>query len=282
MNINLQLFFDPVQEIYKRVLYVDPALQKCYVITLNKWGKPLSGPSEYDVEEFEEEVDKILKHQTSDPTKKFIPEESIRESDRKIRDLRFDIISHIVRDKPNCYNSFWVNKNVSDLLRSNPELTRYKLLSAILLYQASGENKNSLLPNYKNCGGTGKERQSKSSRLGRKPEYESGHEMTLSEKDKVIIKQSWLKYKVKKKTNTIYAAYTELISHYYSGVDRYPTKRQFTYWGKKLNDPVKVKKELVGDIKFNKDFASLTGSARANAFGPGSEAQLDSAYSDLK
>jgi len=280
MNINLKLYFDPVLEAYKRVLYVDLAARKCYVITLNTQGKPLSGPFEYDIDEFEEEANKKLKLQTSDLTKKFIPEESIRESDRKIRDIRFEIISPIVQDRPNCYNSFWVLKQISDLLKGNPHLTKYKLLSAILIYQASGENKNSLLPNYKNCGGTGKARQSKNFRLGRKPEYESGHELILSEKDKAIIKQCWLKYKVKKRTNTVYAAYTELISHYYRGNAQYPSKMQFEYWGKKLNDPVMAKRDLVGDIKFNKDFASLTGSARDKAFGPGAEAQLDNTIDD--
>jgi len=280
MNINLNLFFDPILQVYKRVLHKDPETQKCYVITLDKRGKYLSGPSEYNVDQFVEEVDKKLQIKSPDPIKKFIQEESIRESDRKIRDHRFEIISSIVLDRPNCYNSSWVSKKVSDLLRNNVNFTRYKLYSAIHIYQASGENKNSLLPNYRNCGGNGKERQTKNIRLGRKPEYESGHEMILSEKDKAKIKEAWLKYKVKKKTNSIYAAYTELISRYYRNIDRYPTKRQFKYWGKKLNDPVKAKKDLVGDIKFKKDFASLTGSAREMAFGPGYEAQLDSTIDD--
>jgi len=280
MNINLKLFFDPTRKVYKRVLHSDHEIQKCFVITLDKRGKYLSGPSEYDIDQFQEEVDQKLQLQTSDPTKRFISEESISPSDRKIRDQRFGLISSIVLDRPNCYNSAWVNKKVSAILKKNDHLTRYKLHSAIRIFQASGENKNSLLPNYKNCGAKGKERHAKNSRLGRKSEYESGHELILSEKDKTLIKEAWLKFKVKKQNNTIYAAYTELISRYYRNIDRYPTITQFKYWGKKMNDPVKAKRELVGDIKFKKDFASLTGSAREMAFGPGCEAQLDSTIDD--
>ncbi|MBS1951414.1 MAG: hypothetical protein JST37_10465 [Bacteroidetes bacterium] len=279
MNLLFKLFYDEVTSTYHRVLHTELASGKCYVITLKKDGKYLSGPHEFDLNLFIEQSKKF-ELQSIDPFVKFVKEESISPSDRKIRDRRYLDIGPIVTSKPNCYNQSWVRTRVLDLLHSNEHLTRYKIYSAIQAYQASGESKNSLLPNYKNCGGAGKERKVKTVRLGRNPQYESGSEMILSESDKEIIKKSWWKFRVKKSSNSDYAAYTELISRYYKSLDKYPSIGQFTYWGKKLNDPRLAKKEIVGNIKFQKDYETLSGSAREMSFGPGCEAQLDNTIDD--
>ncbi|GHN00832.1 hypothetical protein WSM22_23210 [Cytophagales bacterium WSM2-2] len=272
---------------YKRELYKD--YDYTYYINLNNKGERLSGPHWVEHEAFKEMIS-THKLQKSDPFKIFTDEDDISDSDKNIRDERLDLISTIINTKPKCYDKKWValkaaeiikeRSQVDDETRQKKKITKYKVISAVLRYQASGEVNNGLLPNYRNSGGAGKERQVKNKRLGRKPQYESGHEMSLTREDKRRIQKFYRKHKVKNNHAAQREAYDKFYTKHYLGKEKYPTFKQFLHWGLKIQFSEQSKLDAVGEIRFNKDYRSLTGSARKMIFGPGSEAQFDSTKDD--
>lgn len=289
------IYKDKTTNTFKKILHRED--EWVYYIVVDHKGDYRSGPWTCDSETLRQII-KTHEGIKVDPFKIIMNENSISESDKTIRDDRYDLISTIVNKKPECYDQKWIGEKAAEIVKerkriqeedssrktqeekSEKEITRYKVISAVRRYQAAGEVINGLIPNYRFSGGAGKERQVKDKRLGRKPEYASGHEMSLSRNDKRNIQRFYRKNKVKNNYASQKEAYDKFYTKYFDGKPKYPTFPQFVRWGLKGHDPEQLKKDKEGEINFNKDFRTLTGSARHLNFGPGCEAQIDSTKDD--
>jgi putative transposase len=295
-----QLYEDSESKSYIRILEVDNDNNNCYIIRFNKDMTGVSGTLQVSFQELSFELKKLVAA-IDDPTNKIMSDEDLTDSLLKRRDERFSIIEPIVKCKPNCYDQLWVSDKISSLIREdrqrkknesinepNQELvldtkvhTRYKYKSYLQVYFLSGERKNSLISNHGKCGGAGKPRVVKQSRLGRRPLNPSGHEKSLTENDKVDLKWSWENLLDKKRDHgSIKAAYELMLEKFYPDCAVYPSESQFKHWGPRLNDPTKSKKNRVGYNDFRKDYRALIGNARKDALVIGAEAQLDATEDD--
>jgi hypothetical protein len=273
---------------YYQVLFEDLINQFCYVIVVSKRGDYKEGPYRYDIITFEAEIIRNeYEIKTSHPAFPFRNEEQLKPSDIFKRDERLALIKPIISSVPLCYNSLWVKKKISELIKEHTaekKPSRYKYLSSLRKYQCGGEKPNALLSNYLMCGGGGKEREPKNNRLGRSSD--APFEMSLSKKNKEVIKEHYLKNCASNHANRISDAYNQFLTKYFSTsgelMERYPTISQYVYWGRKLNNIANLKSAKVGEINYKKDYAPLIGNGRDQnkLFGIGSEAQLDTTKDD--
>lgn len=276
MELGLRLYSRKTGKNLVRLAFVDQDEDVCSYFNLNSECKYLSGPHSCSRDEFHKLID--AKNLPKEPIK-ILDEEKLRETDKKKRDERLTLINPIVIKKPQCYDSTWVRNEIAKIKKDNPSISTYKLKSAIIKYQASGEIKNSLLSVYCNSGGAGKNRKAKSGFLGRTPKTFTGHEKILTQKDLDTIAKHYKKYS-KNNSLTLKAKYRLLLTEHYKNQDKYPSYWQYRNHGRNLNDPEACFKAKVGEVNFNKDHRTLTGDARETAFGPGSEAQIDSTTDD--
>lgn len=273
---------------YFQVLLEDSFNHFCYVIVVSEGGDYIKGPDRYDIITFEAEIKRNgYEIKKSHPAFPFQNEELLKPSDIVRRDERLALIKPIISSVPQCYDSSWVEKKITELIEKHfgeKKPSRYKYQSSLRRYQCGGEKPNALLSNHSKCGGPGKDRDPKNGRLGRSAD--ELYEMTLENVDKARIKEHYLKNCEGNHANRISDAHVQFLTQYYSTKgelnEKYPTVDQYTYWGRKLNGLEDLKRAKVGEINYNKDYDPLIGHSRdqQKLFGIGSEAQLDTTKDD--
>lgn len=180
------------------------------------------------------------------PYFKFINEDEIPENHKKIRDTRWSLIKDIVSNEPDIYIKTNRNKLIQKLM-SEKGLKHHKDIYRYLRqYWTNGKTPNSLLPNYKNSGGKGKEKSSGDLKRGRRSENYNG--INVTPEIKQIILKSFKEFYNNKNQLTLKEAYQKMLENYFidgyytnqQGAlvpsikkDGYPKFHQFVYWGKK-------------------------------------------------
>lgn len=142
-------------------------------------------------------------------------------------------------------------------------------------YLKSGKNKNSLIPDYKNCGAKGKERIRKT----------NNGNLTIDYDMKEIIRRGINKYYNTPKKNSIKQCY-ELTMRDYLKVNPnrpIPTLKQFYYWFEKIsrNDGRNKLSQRNGERIYLQNTRPLLGSSLDDGISPGDVYQIDSTIMDI-
>ncbi|AKA71486.1 Mu transposase C-terminal domain-containing protein [Clostridium scatologenes] len=279
-----------------RVVYIDAHNSKIFYVNLDI---NLCTPKMENLDKLEEELKNNILIKINDPYLKRIDESKISKIEKEKRDLYWPIINKLWEDR----KIELLDKRTRNTLLK--EVSRHSNITVITLrrilnrFWQRGMSKNSLLPDYKNSGGKGKERNSGNSKVGRPKNasyLEEGNEGINVTKD--IKKQFELavnKYYRNNKKVSIMETYNYVLRDFFSDViikdgqksfivwdkSRIPTYDQFYYWFKKFEDP---RKDIIlreSEKEFELKNRELLSNSTIETDGPGTRFQVDATIADI-
>lgn len=277
-----------------RLLYFDKFTKHIFAIDVfkNRWPYVIA-------------FDKINKD--IDESKAIIIEDNIFDIAREInltiaeankRDFAWQVVSYVFKniEEPNIYFSKYrtpIIKKASDRYNISFNTTK----SYLLKYWKRGKTKNSLLPNYHNCGGRGKEKKASKSKRGRPRKYDKKPGVNVDNNMKKIFKAGLNKYYYNNRQNSLKVAYELTIRDSFvkdyiiknnkkipivEDSSKIPTYNQFYYWYRKLNNEKKEISQRYGERNFYQNYRSIIGNSTSDGdLGPSTLYQIDSTIADV-
>ena len=153
------------------------------------------------------EIEEAIKEGTaiklkSDPWLRIVTENSLSKKDKEIRDKAWTIISEIVEQEPEIYDPKIRGCLVKEAIsKSTTKIIKKTIYKYLRKYWQRGKSKNSLIPDYSNSGGKGKNRKLSKSKLGRPRKYkkvaEIGEGINITEEDRKIFRIAISKFYVR-------------------------------------------------------------------------------------
>jgi putative transposase len=229
------------------------------------------------------------------------PDSEISDKYLKRRNEAWNLVEKLIQSAKG--NLFFAKNSISVVSKETgkPPKTLYHYLRR---YLQSGCLKNSLLPQYKKCGGKGKKRFGKESsekKLGRPSELAKKHRensgIRITSTIEILFEKGIRKFYLTPEKNSFRAAYEMMIAEYFNvGYDyingvkvpilpdakKLPTERQLRYWYESnLKDPQEEKKSRLGENKFNLLHRNLFGDSTSLSLGPGSVYMIDATIADV-
>lgn len=261
-----------------RILWIDPKNKFAFIFDIESLALP---------EKIDTQVLVNSSEPAEDPYAYIFDENEIPESHKTIRDKRWKIIGRIVVEEPDIY----INKQRGRILRELIQVSNaYKksIYDALKLYWQRGMIRNSLLPDYNNCGRF--ESRNDGAKSGRKRVYAEkfGNGVKLSLKIKQIMIKAFNKYNKNAERQTYKGAYEDMIAEYFreathsGGCEQlYPSYGQFVRFYHQtfsIEDTLKFKE---GVKKYLKDYRPILNNSSEEATCPGGQYQIDATIADI-
>jgi len=268
------------EQILVRVLWLNDEF--AYVIDINKNNVPYIILRIY-MDSLVEKGDIVVEEK--DPISLAIKEEDIPQKYKEIRDKSWNMIKDIVIQEPQIYQTTYRRKTIKEV-SSRSNISELSVLSYLKRYWKRGRIPNSLLPDYFNCGGRGKERTSGNTKRGRPRKHKdvAGEGVNVTEDIKKIFTISINKFYYTSAKNSLVLTYELMRKEYFSNGDKIingvkvpiikpqsqiPTFGQFRYWFLKERS---IKKEITSrysNKKFQKQYRAIPGNADDGIMQPG-------------
>lgn len=264
----------------ERLLWMDDEI--VYVIDVNKNKVPYLRRSE-DIR------DALIKGKVEikedDKYIVVVREEDISEKHKEIRDRAWLVIKDMVDKEPDIFQSVFRRR----LIRKASEvygISESWILEYLKRYWKRGKTRNSLLPDYRNCGAKGKERKAGNAKRGRPRINQDikGEGINVTEDIKKIFRIAVNKYYYTTAKNSLQLTYELMRKEYFTngfieenGVripilksqSEIPSFGQFRYWFEKERN---IKKEITSRYsikKYQKQYRPIVGSSLDGVFQPG-------------
>ncbi|MEZ9131632.1 DDE-type integrase/transposase/recombinase [Vibrio breoganii] len=169
----------------------------------------------------------------------------------------------------------------------------YRVLN---LYWKYGQEKNALLPSYKNSGGRGKSRVAGTKKRGSPvqlscPSFQAPEGVNTTESDKVLFIRAMKQFGLKGEKVRYSRVYDKMLKEYYSDEliaaeaesrnALIPSYRAFIYWIKKLFPAEKLIRKQTNQGDFDRNKRGLRGAATDHTEVPGSCFELDATVLDV-
>lgn len=237
----------------------------------------------------------------NDPYARIVKEDELTESERKIRDTAWMIVSNVISRAPEP-DIFSRNKRGTIVSTAATEYritvkTVYKYLRR---YWQRGRRPNSLIPDYANSGGKGKEKSVGKKKRGRPKKNANilGDGINIDESIKQIFLIAYDKYYKSKKALSLTKTYELMCEDFFIenvyfengrkkvvllDANERPTLNQFSYWVDKQEqkDFVCLHTARKGENWFNLRGRALLSRSDTELVGPGSLYQIDSTVGDI-
>jgi hypothetical protein len=236
-------------------------------------------PYRIDISEFEglglEEIPDPVMLITPDPNSK----------SEQARDRAFNTISPLLDNYPELFDKRLRNKRIKSLL-DNEGGSRLYIIRQLKRYWQRGMTPDALTPNYKNCGGPGKERRNTTSKLGRKRTITSGEGAIITEEIAEIFRLAIEGFYLIRDDIDLPKARTKAINFIKSKYPKLrpedlPTMRQFRYFFEKNYSKPDVVRARTSSIEYEKDIAPLKSTSVTSNFGPGARYEIDATIADI-
>jgi hypothetical protein len=231
----------------------------------------------------------------TDPYSAIVSEDYLSDKEKDFRDSIWNLMKDIVLDEPAIFHKKQrgtiIEKAVRETGKTMTALHRY-----LKLFWKNGKTKNAFLPNYQNCGGAGKERDSGDSKRGRPRKYGESPGKNVDDETKQIFEKAIKKYYHNRNEYTLKDAYDLMIKEHYTKFvtqpdgtskaellpeNEIPTIGQFRYWyGKKHDIREKISKRR-GEAKYALDHRAILGKSDYGIMGPGAKYQIDATVGDI-
>ncbi|WML36203.1 Mu transposase C-terminal domain-containing protein [Clostridium sp. OS1-26] len=280
----------------ERIRVIDIIEDYVYVVNVDA---VTSMPKKELLKTLEEEIDGEKLITIKDPFARIINEKELSEIQINKRNENWSFVE-----------KYW-DSNKYELLEKNHRENKLKEIAnssgwsltkvkkAFSRYWQRGMNKNSLLPDYVNSGGKGKEKKLTDLKVGR-PKREIYLEdfiegINVTDEVKRHFQFAINKYYRNNKKISLRETYTLMLRDFYSDEykendeikhivwdnARIPKYNQFYYWFKKFED---VKKDTIlrdSEKEFNLKHRSLLGNSKIETDGPGTRFQIDATIADV-
>ncbi|MED3613634.1 Mu transposase C-terminal domain-containing protein [Bacillus wiedmannii] len=220
--------------------------------------------------------------------------EELTEKDKLIRDKAWSFIQILVCKEPSIFKR---NERGKLIMQTTEKFgctnkTIYKYLKR---YWQRGKVKDSLLPDYRNCGNKGELKNWGTNKTGR-PRITNSTGINITSEIKEMFKRAVQSYYFSNQENTLAYTYKMMIRDdfqsniYYQDSTKYiriadkdniPTLGQFYYWFSKEYGVEEATTAKYGRKKFERDHRAILGSSSFEVFGPGSRYQIDATIANV-
>lgn len=276
-----------------RVLYVDRISKIAFTIEMeeNKWPKAIL------LKQLQDEYKQVTK-ESSLMKEHFliIKDDDLSDSEQSKRNFAYDVVEFLLKEipEPLIYDH---RKRLEGIRKVEGifNISQKTIKKYLISYWKGGKTQNALLPNYRKCGGKGKEKQLGNKKIGR-PRGELGEGVNVTNQMKPILSKGLNKYYYTSKQNSLRTAYELMVKEYFTekviqkdglkipiikDIDNIPSYQQFLYWYRKNNN---IKKE-VASRQSTKEYYQLNRpiigrSEEDGELGPGTLYQIDSTIFD--
>lgn len=231
------------------------------------------------------------------PSYLLVDENNISIQHKQRRDKNYALIEGIIADKVFLFD-YSTKKRVSSLSRyaEKKESDRKTIARLLSIYWRFGQDRNALLPAFKNSGASGRDRVAKGASLGapkrqRTLSVDRVDKFKLSSTDKEHFRKALKKYHLKPNGKDLKETYKELLRSYYSDqisiadacgkAPSVPSFRQFTYWKKKLFSAEEIIKSRTTERDYLLNKRGLLGSVNQESPVAGSCFEIDATVADI-
>lgn len=286
-----------------RILWVSPTGDK--LVAINMLVKKCS-PEWIDVEHWVALSEQGLAEPVSDdPFLRLAPEHSISTSGKARRDTAWAAIGPIVRLEPQIYYSDKRGRKIREVAQQLG-IDKDTLRNQLRRYWQRGMSKNSLLPDYENCGNRGQNKAAGEKKRGR-PRFDKTVGKNMDEQSLKYFEVAIANHFIGGKRNSFTDVYLLMLSRWYAdditltysdgstydgtkrkrrvlvlrNPDDVPTIEMFRYWYKKKRNIVVEAKARNGKKHFEKNQRSLLSNSIAEAICPGYRFQIDATILDV-
>lgn len=203
---------------------------------------------------------------------------------RAKRDKNYDLIKPVVLE-PQFYDPKVRFSIISQIIgeQGSTKQTLYRLLRR---YWQRGQTPNALLPDYMNSGGKGKKRIPKYKKLGRPRVYTPGVGAVVDEHAKKMFRITIDRYLLTDDKHSLpyaHRKFQSLYKSYYPDISEpeIPTIWQMRHFYRREYNQVEKIQKRSNKIEYKKDIQPLSGTANAQAMGPGSRYEIDATIADI-
>ncbi len=277
-----------------RLLYFDKFHGNIFVIDMfqNRW--PYMMTQDDLTEDIEESRSILIEDNIFDIAR----ESNLTAAEISKRDFAWEVVSYVFMnvDEPKIFFSKYRTTIINETSdRYNISFNTIK--NYLLRYWKGGKTKNSLLPNYYNCGGKGKEKGASKSKRGRPRKYDKNLGVNVDDNMKKIFISGLNKYYYNNRQNSLKTAYELTIRDYFvkdyitkdnkkipilKDSSKIPTYNQFYYWYRKFNNEKKEISQRYGERNFYQNYRSIIGNSTSDGgLGPSTLYQIDSTIADV-
>lgn len=231
-----------------------------------------------------------------DPFFTAISEDDLSETAKARREKSIALIAELTRKTPDI---FVAEKRWPLLVEQGVKAGHSEIYKKLRWFWQGGQRPNALLPRYGNCGGKGKEKTAKNGNLGRPPKpgvkritvnaglrkifqvavdrwYATGKKFNLQKAFDKMIEEFFCERVYDEKTKSVKCPYKES-----SVINGLPTIHQFTYWLRKDNNELEIKRKRESPRNYDKDMRGLLGTSNSEVWGPGARFQIDATILDV-
>ena len=280
-----------------RIIAISQDTNTFYYITLYTH---FSMPISYEINTFLDELAQGLVIKVSDPYLKRLDEDALSDAIKERRDFDWNIV-----------NRYWEQEKENILLKSTRRavfnrigqenaLSDSRVKRLFTRFWQKGMSKNAMLLDYSNSGGKGKDKVLKEdSRVGRpKRTDDEGNSIAginITPEIKELFQNAIDRYYRTGQQTSLTEVYHTILKEFFSdqymenreiryqvwSKERIPTYRQFYYWFKKLEDPVKNIIERQGIKEYELKHRPILSNSTIQTIGPGTRFEVDATIADV-
>ncbi len=287
-SINSLITWKDSSDITDRVIWFDRSIDEVYVININS----NKFPERKNISDINECILNgtaiVIKNDT---LLRFVDENELSASEKQYRDKAWEIICSIVKQEPEIFIPEYRRKVVLKASKhykiSESTINRY-----LKRYWVLGKNKNSLVPQYCNSGGRGKEKKVGEAKRGRprKGKEVIGEGINIDDEIKKVFRSAINRYYNTTAKNPLTTAYQLMIKEYFKDIEnpafivsreKMPTYTQFRYW---FNKQRNFKQEIIkrnSAKKYEQENRAILGNSTHGIHGAGDLYQIDATVADV-
>lgn len=280
----------------KRIRIIDTIDEFVYLVDIDA---STSMPKKELIKIIEEEIECEKLILIKDPFAKIIDEATLSKVQIYKREEDWELIlKYLEINKRKLLEKSTRNSTLKEIAYSS-NLSLSKVKKVFSRYWQRGMNKNSLLPDYMNSGGKGKNKRLSENKVGRPKKADYNGEViegiNITDDVKTHFRIAINKYYRNKKKISLKETYSLILKDFYSDSyiedneikhkvwdkSRIPTYDQFYYWFKKLENP---KKDILlrnSSKEFELKHRPILSNSTIETNGPGTRFQVDATIADI-
>ncbi|MBB6715377.1 Mu transposase C-terminal domain-containing protein [Clostridium gasigenes] len=280
----------------ERIRIIDIIEEYVYLVNIDA---VTSMPRKELIKTINEEIDAEKLIAIKDPFARIINESDLSKIQIYKRDEDWNFISKYWEVNKNEILEKNSRNNILEKTSNSSNLSLSKVKKIFSRYWQRGMNKNSLLPDYINSGGKGKEKKLSDNKVGRPKRADYNGDIVqginITDDIKKHFEIAINKYYRNKNKISLKETYTLILRDFYSDgykenneirhkvwdKSRIPTYDQFYYWFKKSQD---IKKDIIfreSGKEFDLKYRHLTSNSTIETDGPGTRFQIDATIADI-
>jgi len=287
LSINMLIQYKDNPKSIERIIFIDDNYQTCFLINVFDNSFPIAK----EIKEVEESVDNGTAQVIhNDPWILLLTENDVSEKARLAQDKAWIVVSQLLAvGMDNLLNPTKRNKVINSIA-DEMGINRKTIVKYLKRFWKRGMDMNpfSLLPDFRNKGCEGQDKQSGEKKRGRprKGKQIVGDGINIDEEVKKIFRLAVNKYYETKKNVTVRFAYEQMIKEFYrpeleESPEKIPTYNQFLYWIRKEQNLSKEIIRRTGKRTYDLSYRPVLGSSVSEVRSPLEKVQVDATVADV-